>query len=103
MKKKPRFGYHFESCPICNSPTFEYCSYSEWGWGTVKRHGYCDRCGYVVEQAYSPVYEAFYDVCRGFKDYYGKYHPKNVKKHRRARRKANIRNAEVNPIWIKYV
>ncbi len=102
-EKKPRFGYHFEACPICGYKYFEYVSYSECGWGTVERHGHCEQCGYVVEQAYSDVYEAFWDIIKGYKDYKGNYHPKNVKKHRRVRRKLNVRGVEVNPIWLKYV
>ena len=102
-KKKPSFGYHFEVCPICGYKYFEYFSESMWGWGTVEQHGNCDRCGYLVEQAYSGVVEAFADNFRGWKDYYGNYHPKDVKKHRRARRKADTRNIPVNPWWIKYM
>ena len=86
-------------CPICHSKAFEYTSYSEYGWGTVEQHGYCDRCGYIVEQAYSPVYEAFYDIKKGFKDCLGNYHPKNIKRHKRIRRKLNIKGIEVNPLW----
>ena len=78
-------------CPICNSSTFDYVSYSEYGYGTVEQHGYCDKCGYTVEQVYHPVYEAFLDIKKGFKDYNGKYHPKNVKRHRRVRRKLNLK------------
>ena len=103
MKKKPRCGYHFEMCPICGYKYFEYFSESMWGWEIVEQYGNCDRCGYFVQQAYSPVYEAFWDITKGYKDYYGKYHPKNVKRHRRVRRKANAKNIEVNPIWLKYV
>ena len=66
-------------------------------------NGYCDRCGYTVEQAYSPVYEAFYDIKRGFKDVSGRYHSKNVKRHKRIRRKLNIKNIKVNPDWIFYI
>ena len=102
-KKKPRQGYHFEMCPICGYKYFEYFSESMWGWGTVEQSGLCDRCGYRVEQAYSDVYTAFWDITKGFKDYYGKYHPKNVKRHRRIRRKLNIRHIEVNPIWLNYI
>lgn len=91
------------NCPICQSKTFDYISYSEYGWGTVEQHGYCNRCGYTIHQAYSPVYEAFHDIKRGFKDYYGNYHPKNVKKHKRARRKSNVKNIDVNPLWIYYI
>ena len=85
-------------CPICKSKTFEYCSYSEESWGIVEQHGYCSRCGYTVEQAYSPVYEAFWDVKRGFKHQSGHYVPKNVKRHKRIRRKLGIKNIEVNPL-----
>ena len=90
-------------CPICNAETFEYVSYSEECHGTVEQHGYCSRCGYRVEQAYSSVYEAFWDVKRGFKHPYGYYVPKNVKRHKRIRRKLNIKGIEVNPLWIKYI
>lgn len=90
-------------CPICHSKTFEYVSYSEECYGTVEQHGYCDRCGYTIEQSYSPVYEAFYDIKRGYKDALGRYHPKNVKRHRRIRRKLNIKNIDVNPYWVFYM
>ena len=91
------------NCPICGSKTFDYISYSEYGWGTVEQHGNCSRCGYIVEQAYSPVYDAFHDIKRGFKDAQGNYHPKDVKRHKRIRRKQGIKNIEVNPAWIYYV
>ena len=90
-------------CPICKSSTFEYVSYSEEYWGIVEQHGFCNRCGYRIEQAYSPVYEAFLDVKRGFKDYLGNYHPKDVKRHKRIRRKLGIKNIEVNPVWVYYM
>lgn len=55
-------------CPVCKSKTFEYVCYCDYGWiGIYEEHGYCNNCGYVIEQAYSPVYEAFWDVKRGFK------------------------------------
>lgn len=105
MKKcKPRYDwYKIIECPICGSKTFEYFSCSEYGWGTVEQHGYCHRCGYIVEQAYSPVYEAFWDVKRGFRLPSGEYVPKNVKRHKRIRRKLGIKNIEVNPPWIDYI
>lgn len=93
----------FIQCPICHSKTFGYISYSEECYGTVEQHGYCDRCGYTIEQSYSPVYEAFYDIKRGYKDALGRYHPKNVKRHKRIRRKLNIKNIDVNPYWIFYL
>lgn len=103
MKKKPRAGYHFESCPICGYKYFEYFSETMWGWGTVEQQGYCERCGYIVSQAYSPVYEAFWVIKRGFKRHDGVYVPKNIKRYKRLKRKSKIRNIEVNPIWLKYV
>lgn len=75
-KQKLKYGYQFIECPICHSKTFEYVSYSEYGFGTVEQHGYCDRCGYTIEQAFSPVYDAFYDIRNGYKDVFGRYHPK---------------------------
>lgn len=87
-------------CPICHSKIFDYVSYSEEYWGIIEQHGYCDRCGYRVEQAYSSVYEAFLDIKKGFKDALGNYHPKNVKRHKRIRRKQNIKGIEVNPYWV---
>lgn len=98
-KQKLRYGYTFIKCPMCESQTFDYCSYSEY-YGIVKQHGYCDRCGYTVNQAYSSVFEAFYDTKKGFKNYFGEYCPKNVKKHKRVRRKLNIKHIKVNPKWI---
>ena len=41
---------------------------------------------------------------RGFKDYKGVYHDKNVKKHKRTRRKCNYdKKIEINPTWSMYV
>ena len=93
--KKPKYGYQFIECPICKSKTFEYCVFSEYCFCNVEQHGYCDRCGYTVEQAYSPVYDAFYDIKKGYKDAFGNYHPKNVRRHKRIRRKLNIKNIEI--------
>ena len=90
-------------CPICSSEKFEYVSYSEECYGIVEQHGYCDKCGYTVEQAYSPVFEAFWDIKRGFKHPSGKYYSKNVKRHKRIRRKLGIKNIEINPLWIYYM
>jgi hypothetical protein len=56
-----------------------------------------------VEQAYSPVYEAFWDVKRGYKHPTLGYIEKNVKRHKRIRRKKQVKDIEVNPLWIKYV
>lgn len=102
-KHKLKDGYRMVQCPICKSKTFEYISWSEYGWGTVEQHGNCLRCGYVIEQAYSPEYECFADVKKGFKNHRGEYISKDVKKHKRVRRKLNIKNYEINPIWLKYI
>lgn len=84
-------------CPICHSKTFEYVSYPEDPYGIIEQHGYCIRCGYRIEQVYSPILTAFVDVKRGFKSPFGGYISKNVKKHKRIRRKLGIKNIEVNP------
>lgn len=102
-KHKLRYGYKTIQCPICKLKTFDYCSYSEYGWGIVEQHGYCTRCGYVVEQAYSPVMKAFMDIKKGFKNGCGEYMPKDIKRHKRIRRKLNIRNIDVNPVWVFYI
>ena len=58
----------------------------------------------MIEQVYSPYFECFSDRKKGFKDYNGIYHAKNVKKHKRARRKCNYdTNIEINPTWSMYV
>ena len=116
-KQKLRYGNKFIKCPMCESQTFDYCSYSEC-YGAVEQHGYCDRCGYTVNQAYSSVFEAFYDTKKGFKNYFGEYCPKNVKKHIKYSldkqfikmnckcgfsSSTNIKNIEVNPKWVFYV
>lgn len=103
MKTKLRYGNKLIICPICKSKAFDYCSYSEWGWGIVEQHGICNRCGYCIEQAYSPSMEGFEDIKKGFKNYYGEYFPKNIKKHKRIRRKLEIRNVDVNPEWVHYI
>ena len=105
MKKlKPKYPwYSIIECPICKSKTFEYVAYSTDECGIVEQHGYCHRCGYIVEQAYSPVYEAFWDIEKGFRLPSGEYAPKNVKRHKRIRRKLGIKNIEVNPQWINYI
>ena len=105
MKRiKPKYPwYKIIKCPICKSKTFEYVSYSEYGIGTVEQHGYCHRCGYIVEQAYSPVYDGFWDIEKGFKHPQQGYVEKNIKRHKRIRRKKGINNSDVNPEWLKYI
>ena len=77
-------------CPICGNIDYDYKSYDTEFWGasvTAEQYGDCDKCGYTIRQAYSPVYEGFYDRKRGWKDSDGIYHEKNYKRHRRVRRK----------------
>ena len=46
----------------------------------------------------------FSDRKKGFKDYKGIYHAKNVKKHKRTSRKCNYdKQIEINPTWSMYV
>ena len=102
-KQKAKFGYEIIKCPVCHKNTFEYCSFSEYGWGIVEQHGYCKRCGYVVEQAYSSVLEGIQDIKRGFKLPNGLYVEKDIKRHKRIRRKLNVKNIEINPLWISKI
>ena len=81
-------------CPICGFKGYKYEYWTEYGIGVVERHGYCDRCGYTVEQAYSGVIDGFMpDITRGYKDYQDNYHPKNTRKRTRMRRKYNIKRS----------
>lgn len=68
--------------------------------GVVEQHGTCYRCGYRVEQAYSEAIEGFHDIRKGFKNAFGVYFSKNVRKHKRIRRKLNIKNYDINPRWV---
>lgn len=90
------------NCPICGSNDYEYISFSEDCFGTVECHGSCERCGYLVEQVYSPIMEAYRDIKRGIKTRDG-YIEKNAKKHKRIRKKCNAPKMDVNPIWAWYV
>ena len=66
--------------------------YSEYGIGIVEQHGYCDSCGYIVEQAYSKPIEGFLPpIRRGGKDDQCIYHPKNWRKRKRMKRKFQIK------------
>lgn len=93
-------------CPICGRKTFDYHSYKEDCWGayiTVEEHGYCDSCGYRLERAYSEPYEWFEDVKKGFKrEYDGVYVKKDARKHKRNRKKSNVKGMDINPFWARY-
>lgn len=80
------------NCPVCGYREYKYIQYTEFGWGTVEQHGYCDRCGYTIEQSYSPTIEGFQPpIRRGGRDYKGIYHSKNWRKRVRMKRKYGIK------------
>lgn len=101
---KKALGYKLIKCPVCNSKTFDYISYSDECVGITEQHGICRRCGYVIEQVYSHPLEAIWDIKKGIKNRHtGEYFPKNIKKHKRIRKKLGIKNYEINPDWIYYI
>lgn len=78
-------------CPICNYTKYRYVSYAE-EMGIVERHGYCKRCGYTIEQTYSPIIEGFTPpIKRGGRVYKNVYIAKNVRKRKHMKRKHNIK------------
>lgn len=90
MKIYPWYGT--QTCPVCKFDKYRYVSYSEYGWGIVEQHGYCDRCGYTIEQAYSSAVVGFeHPQRKGYRDMNGIYHPSNFRKRRRMRRKFGIK------------
>lgn len=90
-------------CPICNSKTFEYESWHE-DMGTVEQHGYCDRCGYYVEQAYSlPISGIYPPRRRGYKNKWnGKYYAKNIRKRMRLKKKLGLKYKNEDVIFARY-
>lgn len=79
-------------CPVCNYSKYKYIAYSEYGIGTVEQHGYCNRCGYIIEQAYSKPIDGFIPINkRGYKGYEGIYYENNKRKRKRMKRKCNIK------------
>lgn len=86
-------------CPICGYKDYRYVSYSEECFGIVEQHGYCERCGYIVEQAYSEVVGGLeLDRTRGYRNAYtGEYLSNNKRKRRRMRRKYHIKHT--NKDW----
>lgn len=100
-----KYKYRNKSkCPICGYKDYRYVSYSEECWGIVEQHGYCERCGYIVEQAYSAVVEGFVlDRKRGYRNNYtGEYYPSNKRKRRRMRRKYHIKHTP-NDWWLDMI
>lgn len=89
-----------ERCPICGFKKWKYVSYAEECYGTVEQHGYCARCGYTVEQAYSqPIVGFELNQTRGCK-YNGKWHGKNTRKRKRMKRKYDIKHT--NKDWMLF-
>ena len=54
-------------CPICKSKEWKYTHYTEECWGIVEQHGYCNHCGYMIEQCYSD--EKFFYIISEYTDY----------------------------------
>lgn len=78
-ERKLRLGYQINKCPICKTKTFEYAYYYD-DIMIVEQHGYCSRCGFVIEQTYYPVYTCFWDVKKGYRHPDGSYYEKNKTK-----------------------
>ena len=96
-----KYKYRDKSkCPICGYKDYRYVSYSEEFWGIVEQHGYCERCGYIIDQAYSePIVGFMLDRVRGYRNNYtGEYYPNNRRKRRRMRRKYHIKHT--NKDWM---
>lgn len=49
-------------CPVCGKEN-EYEAYTEYEWGNVEQHYYCDRCTYFLEQSYSHPYSGICTDC----------------------------------------
>lgn len=90
-----------ERCPICGSKKWKYVSYAEGFYGIIEQHGYCERCGYTVEQSYSQPIAGFeLNQTRGRK-YNGKWYGKNTRKRKRMKRKYGIKHT--NKDWIFFL
>ena len=87
-----------DTCHVCKSKEYKYTYYTEGYWGIVEQHGYCNHCGYMIEQCYSEAIEGFVsDLKKGYK-LNGKWYGKNRRKRARLRRKFHIKH---NPKdWI---
>ena len=76
--------------------------------GSILSHDHFQGGNYEFAMAKAPVetefvVEGFEDIKRGFKNHKGEYIPKNVKKHKRIRRKLNVKGYDINPPWIRMV
>ena len=93
-------------CPCCGKNTYkadiDYCEF--WGaWVLCEEHGGCDSCGYRCEMAYSEPLEFFVDVKRGFRDHKDNYIKKDIRKHKRNRKRVNTDGMPINPFWAQYI
>ena len=88
-------------CPICNSSQYKYEKWSE-DLGTVEQHGYCDTCGYIIEQSYSQVYDGFAITRQKGRKVNGEWYGKNTRKRKRMRRKYHIRHTP-NDWWLSMI
>ena len=60
--------------------------------GIVEQHNHCSYCGYREEQCYSDTVTGFdFPLRRGYKDADGKYHPNEMRRFKRLRRKYGIK------------
>lgn len=92
-----------ERCPICHSSKYKYQYWTEFGWGTVEQHGYCDQCGYIVDQAYSrPISGHVLPIRKGSKRLDGIYIKKNIRKRKRYKRKFNIKY-DNRSYWLGFI
>jgi len=92
----------FARCPICNYSKYKYESWSEWGFGIVEQHGYCGRCGYIIDQAYSRPVEGFTPITRrGYVDSFCVRHKKDSRQRMRMKRRfhCDYTNCE----YLKYL
>lgn len=46
--------------------------------------------------------DGFFDIKKGFKNSFGEYYPKNIRKHKRVRKRLNLKNIDINPRWVFY-
>ncbi len=83
-----------KTCPICNSTNYKSQTYAEECYGIVEEHSYCPHCGYTVEMCYSdPIVGFMPSITRGYRDYFGQYHKKDVRRRARLHRKYNIKRS----------
>ena len=81
----------YNECPVCkNIKGWTYSYYTEEYWGVVEQHGYCERCGFIIEQAYSQPFYGFLAPQKKGHKFNGKWFGKNIRRRKRLKRKLNI-------------